>query len=179
MLKQPLETERFWIRELNEQDVDGMFELDSNPNVHAFLWKNPIKTKEEALQTIRFIQQQYIEHGIGRWAIIDKQTNEFVGWTGFKFITTPINGHVNFYDVGYRLIERYWEKGVATETTRACLSYGWAHLKLTEVYGMCHIDNLASKNVLQKCGLKLIEKFILDEMPCYWFKTTKLATANY
>ncbi|WP_461787827.1 GNAT family N-acetyltransferase [Pedobacter sp.] len=174
MLKQPLETERFWIRELSEQDVDGMFELDSNPNVHAFLGNKPIHSIEEALNYIHFIQQQYTAYGIGRWAIIDKANGDFVGWTGFKFITEPINNHVNFHDIGYRLVQRYWNKGIATETAKACLKYGFTQLKLKEVYGMCHIDNKASKNVLQKCGLQLIEEFEYNEMPCYWLKITNL-----
>jgi RimJ/RimL family protein N-acetyltransferase len=174
MLKLPLETERFWIRTLSENDVDGMFELDSNPNVHTYLGNKPIQTIEEAAQYVKLIQQQYESFGIGRWAIIDKANGDFVGWTGFKFITEPINNHVNFYDLGYRLIERYWGKGVATETARACLSYGFEKLNLTEVYGMCHIDNKASKNVLQKCGLQLIEEFEYKEMPCYWLKITNL-----
>lgn len=174
MLKQPLETERFLIRPLNEQDVDGMFELDSNPNVHTYLGNKPIKTAAEALHYIRFIQQQYQDYGIGRWAIIEKSTGDFVGWTGFKFITEPINGHVNFYDIGYRLIERYWHQGIATETTKACLNYGFTTLKLHEVYGMCHVENKASKQVLLKCGLQLIEEFEYNEMSCFWLKITKL-----
>jgi RimJ/RimL family protein N-acetyltransferase len=174
MLNQYLETERFLIRELSEQDVEGMFELDSNPNVHAFLGNEPIQTIGEALKYIQFVQQQYKAYGIGRWAIIDKASGDFVGWTGFKFITEPINNHINFYDIGYRLVERYWGKGVATETAKACLNYGFTQLNLREVYGMCHVDNKASKSVLQKCGLQLIEQFEYKNMPCFWLKVTNL-----
>lgn len=54
------------------------------------------------------IRRQYIENGIGRWAVIDKESNNFVGWSGLKLITAKINNHQNFYDLGYRLIKRYW-----------------------------------------------------------------------
>ena len=56
------------------------------------------------------IRQQYIDNGIDRWAIINKETNDFIGWTGLKFVTETTNNHINFYDLGYRLIEKYWAK---------------------------------------------------------------------
>lgn len=173
MLAQPIETERFLIRPLIAEDVTGIFELDSNPKVHTYLGNNPIKTLAEAEKVIKLIQKQYDDLGIGRWAIIEKSTGNFVGWTGFKYIVEPINGHVNYYDLGYRLIERYWGKGIATETAKACLTYAFEVLKLEEVYGICDVDNAGSRNILQKCGLKLIETFDYDNTPHYWFEIKK------
>lgn len=106
-----IETKHFLIRPLVAEDVAGIFELDSNPNVHTYLGNKPIKTLEEAKNVILFIQKQYKDVGIGRWAIIEKTTGSFVGWTGFKYITEPINNHVNYYDLGYRLKD-IGEKGL-------------------------------------------------------------------
>lgn len=170
MVKHLIETDRFFIRPLVAEDANGIFELDSNPKAHTYLGKNPIKILAEAENVVRFIQKQYKELGIGRWAIIEKTTGNFVGWTGFKYITEPINNHVNYYDLGYRLIERYWGKGIATETAKACLKYGFEVLKLNEVYGICDIKNTASKNILQKCGLEPKESFLYDGIPHYWMK---------
>jgi len=174
MVKSIIETERFLIRPLIAEDATGIFELDSNPNVHTYLGNKPIKTLEEAKNVILFIQKQYKDVGIGRWAIIEKTTSSFVGWTGFKYIAVPVNSHVNYYDLGYRLIERYWEKGVATETAKACLKYAFEVLNLTEVYGICDVNNIASKNILEKCGLQLKETFDYENIPHYWFKITSL-----
>ncbi|MDQ8005764.1 MAG: GNAT family N-acetyltransferase [Pedobacter sp.] len=168
-----IETELFYIRPLVAKDVSGIFELDSNPKVHTYLGNSPIKTLAEAENVIRLIQKQYDDLGIGRWAIIEKSTGNFVGWTGFKYIVEPINGHVNYYDLGYRLIERYWGKGIATETAKACLKYAFEELVLNEVYGICDVDNVGSRNILQKCGLKLIETFDYDGTLHYWFEIKK------
>ena len=168
-----IETERFYIRPLNAGDAGGIFELDSNPNVHKYLGNNPIKTLAEAENVIELITQQYKDLGIGRWAIIEKSTGNFVGWTGFKYIVEPINNHVNYYDLGYRLIEGYWGKGIATETAKACLKYGFEILNFDEVYGICDVENNGSKNVLQKCGLQLIETFDYDGVSHYWMKMEK------
>ncbi len=164
-----IETERCLIRPLAITDATGIFELDSNPNVHAFLGKNPIKNMEEAENAIKFIQKQYADLGIGRWAIIDKANGDFVGWTGFKYIIEPINGHVNYHDLGYRLVERYWGTGIATETAKACVKYAFETMNLEAIYGICDVENLGSKNVLQKCGLTPIAVFDFDDTPHYWF----------
>lgn len=164
-----IETERCLIRPLVITDAAGIFELDSNPNVHTFLGKKPIKTMEEAENALKFIQKQYTDLGIGRWAIIDKANGDFVGWTGFKYIVEPINGHVNYHDLGYRLVERYWGIGIATETAKACVKYAFDTMNLKAVYGICETENLGSKNVLQKCGLTPIEIFDFDNIPHYWF----------
>lgn len=165
-----IETERFSIRPLLTEDASGIFELDSNPKVHTYLGNNPIKTLVEAQNVITLVQKQYEDFGIGRWAIIEKTTGDFVGWTGFKYITEPTNNHVHYYDLGYRLIEKYWGKGVATETAKACLKYAFEVLNLSEVYGICDVENDGSKNVLQKCGMTLVDTFDDKNVPHYWFE---------
>ena len=99
-----LETERLILRELLPTDDEAMFELDSNPEVHKYLGNNPVRNIEECRTTIELVRKQYIENGIGRFAMIEKSSGNFTGWTGLKFIKVPINNHINFYEVGYRLI---------------------------------------------------------------------------
>jgi len=81
------ETERLLLREMFPSDVDGMYELDSDPDVHRYLGNKPVIDKDQIIDVINLIRQQYIDNGIGRWAIIDKKNNEFIGWTGLKFVT--------------------------------------------------------------------------------------------
>lgn len=168
-----IETERCLIRPLALTDAAGIFELDSNFEVHRFLGKNPIKTIEEAENTIKFICKQYTDLGIGRWAITDKATADFIGWTGFKYIIDPINNRVNYHDFGYRLIERYWGKGIATETGKACIDHAFETLNLDTVYAMCEAGNVGSVNVLQKCGLIQLETFDFDSIPHRFFSLSK------
>ncbi len=118
-----IETERLILRELLPTDDEGMFILDSNPNVHEFLGKNPVLSIEESRKYIQNIKKQYLENGIGRYAVILKETNQFIGWCGIKFITERENGHVNFYEIGYRFIENYWGQGFGYESAKTWLDY--------------------------------------------------------
>ncbi len=164
------ETDRLIIRELLPTDVDGMFELDANPEVHKYLGNNPIKNKEQAANNIAFIQQQYIDNGIGRWAIIDKVSGDFVGWTGLKYITELINNKKNYYDIGYRLKQKYWGKGIATESAIASIKYAFTTLNIKEIYAIADCNNEGSNTILKKLGMQFIETFIYEGTEHNWYK---------
>jgi len=165
-----IETERLIIREILPEDVDGMFEMDADPEVHQYLGNQPIKTKEESAKMIAFIRQQYVDYGIGRWAMIEKETGNFMGWAGFKLNTATINGHTNFVDVGYRMIPKYWGKGYATEAAKACMDYGIHQLKLNPIYAYIDIENTGSRNVLIKTGFTPAGTFTDSGILCQWFE---------
>ena len=168
-----LQTERLILRELVSEDDAGMFEMDSDVEVHKYLGNQPLTKLEHSQEMIRFIRKQYEDNGIGRWAMINKNTHEFMGWTGLKLMKDLTNYHINYYDLGYRLIKRFWGKGYATESAKACISYGFSQLKLNEIYAMADVNNQASRDVLEKSGLTYIENFDFQGDPHAWFKISK------
>ncbi|WP_353162237.1 GNAT family N-acetyltransferase [Myroides odoratus] len=173
MMEVNIETERLLIRPLLSTDVEGMFDLDSNPEVHQYLGNHPVQSKEEIVEVLAFIQQQYVDNGIGRWAIIDRATQDFIGWTGFKYVTEETNGHLHYYDLGYRLRQKYWGKGLATEAARACLAYGFNQLDFQEVFAMADCANDGSNAILTKLGFTRMETFDLDGIPHFWYQLDK------
>lgn len=174
-MSEKIETARLLIRPALAGDIDGFFELDSDPEVMRYVGGSPIKTKEEAGKMIRFIQDQYAENGTGRWVIIDKSNNSFAGWTGLKFIREEINKHRNFYELGYRLLPRYWGMGIATEAALASLEYGFNTLQPDIIYAMADAANKGSDNVLRKCGLNFMEQFEHEGISHNWYELPKTA----
>ena len=171
-MKFHIETERLILRDMQLTDTDGMFALDSDPKVHFYLGNNPITKKEEAIKNINYILQQYQNHKIGRWAVIEKASGDFIGWSGLKLNTEEkLNDHINFYDVGYRFIPKYWGKGYATETAIAALEYGFNTIKLETIVGVADIKNIGSSNVLRKIGLQHVNEFrYKDGTLCNWYE---------
>lgn len=165
-----IETERLLLREIRHDDAKALFRLDSNPNVHLYLGKDPVKTIDECYNIIEKIRGQYESNGIGRFAVIVKETNENIGWAGLKFITEPENRHVNFYDIGYRLQEEHWRKGYAYEAAKAWRDYAFKEMKLDKIYASAHIENVASNKILQKLGMELKGDFEYDDLPCHWYE---------
>lgn len=165
-----LETERLILREILPSDEMAIFRLDSNPNVHQYLGNNPISSREESSKSIKHIRQQYIQNGIGRFAVVLKETNEMIGWSGIKFITETENNHINFYEIGYRFIEEYWGKGYAFESAKAWLDYGFNKMKIKKIYASANKENAASIKILKKIGMQQVSEFNWYGIPCYWFE---------
>lgn len=167
-----IETERLIIRDIEQYDAQGIFDLDSDPEVHEFLGKNPIKTIDQAKQVIDLIRTQYIRNGIGRWAIIDKKTEDFIGWTGLKY-EQGLRKDFSYYDLGYRLKKKYWGNGIATEAAIESLKYGFEILDLKEVGAAADVNHLASNKILKKIGLNLIDRFDYEGIPHNWYNIQK------
>lgn len=171
-----IETERFILRELLPSDDERMFRLDSNPNVHRFLGNNPVISIEESRKYIANIRNQYLENEIGRYAVILKETNEFIGWCGIKYITEPENGHVNFHEIGYRFIEEYWGKGYGYESAKAWLDYGFKTMKIQTIYASANIENSGSRKILEKIGMHQKNEYNWNGMPCIWYELENKTT---
>jgi len=160
-----IETERLLIRELQSSDDQGMFELDSDAEVMRYIGRKPVESIEESREVIAFVRQQYEANGIGRWAVIEKETGDFLGWVGFKLIQELTNNHINFYDFGYRFVRRSWGRGFATEASIASLHFGKKELKLPDIYAMTDVNNGASRHILEKLGFQLLETFRFERNP--------------
>lgn len=168
-MRTSIETERLLLRELLPTDDVGMFELDSNPQVHIYLGNKPVTSIEQVREAIANIRQQYLENGIGRWAVILKETNEFIGWSGLK-LEKNVNGYETFYDLGYRFIQKHWGKGYAYETAKAFVDFGFNDMKLEKINAYADFDNLASRRVLEKIGMHFVNAFDDEGTQEAWYE---------
>lgn len=74
--------------------------------------------------------------------------NEVAGGIGF----TKIEGHKA--EIGYWLAEKYWNKGIMTESVKLITKFGFKKLKLRRIYAGVFSFNKASMRVLEKAGYK-------------------------
>lgn len=77
------------------------------------------------------------------------------------------NGNTHFYDYGYRLDEKFWGKGYATEASTAWLEYGFNKMNIEIMNAYTHAQNGASNHILQKVGMNFMEDY-LDKDSVLW-----------
>ena len=149
-----LETPRLALRQFTEDDVDNLFDLNSDPEVMRYLTGGRPTPREEIRdQIIPFHLAVYDRlDRLGTWAA-ESATGEFLGW--FHFRPGPGTDITNI-DLGYRLHRRAWNKGYATEGSRALISMGFTGLGVERVFGHTMTVNTASRRVMEKCGLTLV-----------------------
>jgi RimJ/RimL family protein N-acetyltransferase len=150
-----LETPRLIMRQFTADDVDNLFDLNSDPEVMRYLTGGKATPREVIRdETIPFHLNVYGRFDrLGTWAAESTATGEFLGW--FHFRAGP-GADVTNVDLGYRLRRSAWNQGYATEGSRALISMGFTGLGVERVFGHTMTVNTASRRVLEKCGLTLV-----------------------
>jgi RimJ/RimL family protein N-acetyltransferase len=154
------ETPRLFLRRFTEEDAPLIYKLNSDPEIVKYVHEPILENENQAKEIlINNILPQY-KLNLGRWAIHTKSDYEFIGWCGLKYIK-----ETEITDLGYRLLKAAWGKGYATEAAQYTLIYGLRDLKINEITGMAHIENIASIRVLEKIGMKFSREEIIDGQP--------------
>ncbi len=175
-MKAYIETESLILRKIEITDTGNLYRLDSDPLVHKYLGNKPISCMSKAKEYIDYIHMQYDTYGIGRWVTIEKSSGDFIGWSGLKMnFEEEMNGHINYYDIGYRFIPQYWGKGYATESSTAARDYFFDKYPDQKLCGLAEIENLASCRVLEKIGLERKNDFLYtkENVTIAWFEKTR------
>ncbi len=150
-MKEILETERLKLREFNISDARNLYQLNLDPDVVRYTGDLPFNNIEEAERFIKNYNE-YEKHGFGRWAVIEKESNKVIGWSGLKF------NEENYIDIGFRFLKSEWGKGFATESAKACLEYGFGNLNLHLIIARTSDQNYPSQKVLEKIGMTYWKK---------------------
>jgi ribosomal-protein-alanine N-acetyltransferase len=165
-----IETERLLLRQFVDADLEDMFEMDSDPEVHRFLGNKPVQHIDECRNAIENLKKQYKDNGTGRWAVILKETNAFIGWSGIKFITDSINNHQNFYEIGYRFNQKHWGKGYATEAGLVFVDLAFNDMKVDALYAYADLGNIGSRKILEKLGMHYVNSFEYEGEIEVWYE---------
>lgn len=151
-----LETERLFLRPFRKEDAAAMYALNDDPEVLRYTGDTQfadIAAVEVFLETY----DQYEKYGVGRLTAIEKETHEIIGWCGIKY-----HPDKDEYDLGYRFSKKYWGKGYATESAKACIDYASNKLGIDYLVGHVHKDNPASSRVLEKMGMAFVKDYLED-----------------
>ena len=151
---------RNWITD----DLPKMIAVSADPEVMRYF--PGTKTKEETLQFIETMQQQFEARAHCYFAVELFDSRTFIGFIGLAYQTyeAPFTPCV---DIGWRLATGYWGKGYATEGAKACLEYGWG-LGIEKIFAVAPRVNLPSIKVMQKIGMEFKYDFqhpLLEEHP--------------
>jgi [ribosomal protein S5]-alanine N-acetyltransferase len=148
------------LRQFTEADAPLILALNSDPEIVKYVHEPTLKTVEHAEEILHNIILPQYKKKLGRWAIHTKSDMDFIGWCGLKY-----RPEVDEIDLGYRLKQKAWGKGFATEAAQHSLEHGFARLHLKLITGRAHIENIASIKVLEKIGMNFIGEGIVDDCP--------------
>lgn len=152
-MKKIIETNRLYLRELSVADDENFYLLNADEDVIKYTGDKAFDTVIEAKSFLENYNP-YQEYGYGRWAVIAKSNEEFLGWCGLKY-----SPEIDEVDIGFRFFKKHWNKGFASESAKACIEYGFEKLNLKTIVGRAMEANVASIKVLEKLGMTFVGKF--------------------
>ncbi|MEK7830881.1 MAG: GNAT family N-acetyltransferase, partial [Acidobacteriota bacterium] len=150
MSKTILETERLQLREITHEDCDQLLQIWGDAETMS-LFPKTLDSREMSEWIDRNLKR-YESCGHGVWAVILKDSRQFVGDCGL--VIQEIDG-VEELEVGYHFNRNFWGQGLATEAARACMDYGFNQLGCRRIVSMIRPENLASRRVAERNGLKI------------------------
>ena len=88
-----------------------------------------------------------------------RREREIIGWAGLQYLP-----ELNETEVGFLLDRPFWGKGYATDAALASLRFGFGQCNLDHIIALVHPDNLASRRVIEKCGMRYVQTISLWDM---------------
>lgn len=150
-----IETERLKLRKLNIQDFDNLCTILQDEKV-MYAYEGGFD-KEQVRQWLDRQLIRYKENGIGLYAVILKDSGEFIGQCG---LTMQDYKEAKVMEIGYLFRKTFWHKGYATEAAIACREYAFNTLNVTELFSIIRDTNIASQKVAIRNGMVLIDEFV-------------------
>lgn len=146
------ETERLLVRQYMLSDIDKLCRVMSDIRVHTYTKdKNHPWDIRRTEDYIRYMMEKDFKtldcfHG----AVIKKSTKQLIGLCGLN----PYKADEP--EIEFKIGVPYWGRGYATELGKQIIKDSFAATDIRGIYGMAQPENMASRKVLEKIGIKYL-----------------------
>ena len=143
-------TPRLILRPWRDAHLEPFAAQNADPEVMRYL--NGTLTQVESDAYVARAEQHYAVVGYCKWAVEAPGAAPFIGAVGL----TRVKFEASFtpaVEVAWRLQQRYWRQGYATEAAHAAIEDAFLRIGLTDIVAFTALINLASARVMEKLGM--------------------------
>jgi len=149
-MQPPPQTARLILREFVDEDEEGLLDGLGDPETNRFM-PHPL-SRLEVKEWIARNQRRYDLRGHGLWAVVLRQSGEFLGDCGPVWQELNGESHV---EIGYHFRRGHWGHGYATEAARAATGWAFENLGVDHVISLIRPENHPSRRVAERNGFAL------------------------
>ena len=153
-MKIMIETERLLLREYTPDDFDALYEIVSDPETMAH-YPAPFD-ESRTRHWIDWNLENYAQYGFGLWAVVLKETGEFIGDCGITI--QNIDGEM-LPEIGYHIHKKYWRRGFAKEAARAVRDWAFLNTEYNVLYSYMKYTNEGSWRTALANGMKKVKEY--------------------
>ena len=146
------ETERLRLRDWAEEDEAAFYAIMNNAAVMQHL--GGVQAPEEWHAAYTRIRNFSRDFGHTFWIIEDKVSGEIQGFCGLKRVNSPGAGILTGqHEIGWRLRESAWGKGIAKEAAVASLDLAFGRFAAPHVVAITMEANKPSQGLMERLGM--------------------------
>ena len=145
-----ISTPRVVLRWISEDDIDGLYEVFSNPQVMRYWSTPPLANREAAAQLQSEIAHGNESNAMLKWGLALRDSNRVIGTTTL-FNLNLENGRA---ELGYALGHAHWGKGYMHEALQALLTHAFEVMQLRRLEADVDPRNTASIRALERLGFQ-------------------------
>jgi RimJ/RimL family protein N-acetyltransferase len=164
-----IETERLVLRRWRADDIDPIAAILLDPAVARWLGDGP--SREDVERAIERYERSWEARGFGRFAVEERATGALVGRVGIMradaWTATPEKE-----ELGWAIAPVRWGLGYASEAARASIHDGFARLGLRRILAFTLAENVASRRVMERCGMTERGTATWAGLPHVWYDVT-------
>lgn len=147
-MRATIETSRLILRPFESGDVEVAFTWFGDPVVMRFTPTGPDTSIEQTKARLANYQEHQTVHGFSKWIILDRRLGRAIGDSGL------LEQEHGWIDLGFRLAQPYWGKGLATEAASGWVRAAFDDFHIDRLTAFVHPGNVASIRVLEKLGFR-------------------------
>lgn len=149
-----IETPRLTLRPYTMKDYDALYEIVSDPETMAY-YPAPF-TPEKTRNWIAWNLDNYEKYGFGLWAVVRRDTGEFIGDCGLTL--QNIDG-VLLPEIGYHIHKKYWRQGFGSEAARAVRDWAFENTDYSVIYSYMKYTNVGSYSTALANGMHKVKEY--------------------
>jgi RimJ/RimL family protein N-acetyltransferase len=150
-----LTTPRLRLEPCHPDHLKGLQALNADPVVMQYITGRP-ETPEETAAMIERVQARWARWGYSWWSFIERQSDQVIGAGCIQNLrrsgTEPDPACP--LEIGWRLRQDRWHRGLAIEAARAMASFAFDTLAAPTLYAVCDPENPASLAVMRRLGMR-------------------------
>lgn len=157
------ETRRLILRDWEDADEQRFYDIMNTPGVMRHL--GGVQSADRwhaAFERIRGFTRDW---GHTFWIVETKSGGELLGFCGLKRVNAPGAGNLTGTpEIGWRLRESAWGRGIAKEAAIASLDLGFSRFGYDRIIAMTIPTNDSSQGLMKRLGMKRREDLdFMDE----------------
>lgn len=114
-------TKRLILRPWQKDDLEFLYELGNNTLVMEYLDDNGT-TMDNTVKLLNAYQNHFLLYGFGPMVVLEQNSGNYVGGAVIRYIQ-GVPHLESKVEIGWRLNNKYWGKGLANEISNKCLKF--------------------------------------------------------